>query len=103
MRLTWLQACFRQWAATKGPGQVTCVMCRQPWQSESAKSTLVNGKIGEEGYVNVADQLGMSLERGMYRLYSLEWVMSCSRLKIDTSTYAPGFGAYGGYRRRGYW
>ncbi|KAH0613138.1 uncharacterized protein H6S33_009518 [Morchella sextelata] len=80
------EACFRQWAATKGPGLVTCVMCRQPWQSENVKSALVNGKIGEEGYVNVAEQLGMSLER-------------------DTSTYAPGFGAYGGhgYRRRGYW
>lgn len=61
------QACFNQWAATKGTGKVTCVMCRQPWQGDgNAHEALAKGYIGEEGYVNVGSQLGMSGYRGMW-------------------------------------
>lgn len=64
-----LQACFNQWAATKGAGRVTCVMCRQPWQGDGdAHAALAKGKVGDEGYVNVGAQLGMSGYRGMCHL-----------------------------------
>lgn len=59
------QACFNQWAATKGVGKVTCVMCRQPWQGDgNAHEALAKGEVGDEGYVNVGSQLGMSGYRG---------------------------------------
>lgn len=59
------QACFNQWATTKGVGKVTCVMCRQPWQGDgNAHEALAKGEVGDEGYVNVGSQLGMSGYRG---------------------------------------
>jgi hypothetical protein len=85
-------ACFAQWKKTKGPDNVTCVMCRQPWQEgETEKVAEVlktgKGKVVEGGYVNVADELGMSGER-------------------DYSSYNPWFtgeAQYGfGWQRRGY-
>ncbi|KAI5851000.1 hypothetical protein BZA05DRAFT_338136 [Tricharina praecox] len=59
------KSCFDQWKATKGKGRVTCVMCRQPWQEEDAEAVTEvlkegGGKVGADGYVNVADELGMS-------------------------------------------
>lgn len=42
-------------------------MCRQPWQGDgNAHEALAKGYIGEEGYVNVGSQLGMSGYRGMW-------------------------------------
>lgn len=40
---------------------------RTPWQSDpdSMKDLSRDGKVNDEGYVNVADQLGLSGERGM--------------------------------------
>jgi hypothetical protein len=85
-------ACFAQWKKTKGPDNVTCVMCREPWQegeTEKVAEVLKNGKgkVVEGGYVNVADELGMSGER-------------------DYSSYNPWFtgeAQYGfGWQRRGY-
>lgn len=81
-------ACFREWKMTKGAGAVTCVMCRQPWmEGDTAKARqVIEGKeVGEDGYVNVADELGTSRER-------------------DTSTYSEWFTGnrgYGGYSRYG--
>lgn len=61
--------CFETWANTKrkSPGEkVTCPMCRTPWQGDDDMINKIKntGIIGEEGYVNVADQLGISGERG---------------------------------------
>ncbi|KAL2686424.1 SWIM zinc finger protein [Phyllosticta citricarpa] len=59
--------CFDQWAATKRDN-VTCPYCRSPWQQgdeDSVKKVAKSGKVNAEGYVNVADQTGISRERGM--------------------------------------
>lgn len=46
-------------------------LSRTPWQSDDPdvdidiESLRQNGYIGEDGYVNVANQFGMSDERGM--------------------------------------
>ncbi|RYP40837.1 hypothetical protein DL768_010577 [Monosporascus sp. mg162] len=60
--------CFEMWAATKRTGardQVTCPMCRAPWQGDDDVVKKLNnrGVIGDEGYVNVAAQLGISRMR----------------------------------------
>ncbi|TGZ80362.1 hypothetical protein EX30DRAFT_396370 [Ascodesmis nigricans] len=82
-------ACFKQWQATcHAQGKsTTCVMCRKPWKADPGrvKEILRNGqvRVGEEGYMNVGEELGLSGER-------------------DMSTYKRGYGGYGGYggRRR---
>jgi hypothetical protein len=66
--------CFEMWAATKrqqGAGataasEVTCPYCRSVWQGDEdmVKKIKMTGKVGAEGYVNVADQLGISTMRG---------------------------------------
>lgn len=82
--------CFDMWAATKrqshGPRGVTCPYCRSPWEGDEPSGVdLANIKRGswtEEGYVNVADQLGISTVR-------------------DHSTYhSPWRYGRSGYRRR---
>ena len=67
--------CFQQWAATKKGEEVTCPFCRTPWQGdeETLKKVLGKGKVNEEGYVNVASQLGMSGQRD-YSTYHSPWV-----------------------------
>ncbi|KAF2967040.1 hypothetical protein GQX73_g6541 [Xylaria multiplex] len=58
--------CFEMWAATKRQrthGTVTCPMCRSEWQSDEedmVKRIKKTGITGADGYVNVADQLGIS-------------------------------------------
>ncbi|KAI5918459.1 hypothetical protein F4810DRAFT_691950 [Camillea tinctor] len=74
------QECFGMWAVTKRQSardQVTCPMCRTPWQGDDdmVKRVKNTGIVGSEGYVNVAHQLGISTRR-------------------DTSTY---------HRFRNYW
>lgn len=64
------------WAATKRQSArdaVTCPMCRSPWQGDDdmVKKIKNKGKIGPDGYVNIADQLGISGERGKATLISL--------------------------------
>ncbi|KAF2461601.1 hypothetical protein BDY21DRAFT_332668 [Lineolata rhizophorae] len=68
------QKCFDQWAATK-PGQVTCPYCRTPWEGEMGdlKKVATQGRMNEEGYVNVASQLGISGVRD-YSSYHRPWV-----------------------------
>ncbi|KAI0394547.1 hypothetical protein F5Y17DRAFT_251150 [Xylariaceae sp. FL0594] len=82
--------CFEMWAATgrkSARDTVTCPMCRSPWQGDEdmVKKIKKKGKIGPDGYVNVADQLGISGVR-------------------DRSTYYHGFGngGYYGNLTRGY-
>lgn len=70
------KACFEQWAATrKGGGAVTCPFCRTPWQGDedSIKKIMGAGKVNEDGYVNVANQLGLSGRRD-YSTYHQQWV-----------------------------
>lgn len=91
-RIVWCRAacgqnmhrgCFEMWARTK-KGNVTCPMCRSVWEGaqdvvgsvDRSRGTLV------EGYVNVADQLGISTAR-------------------DTSTYSQWYGSTGRGRGRG--
>ncbi|KAF3930961.1 hypothetical protein ABW19_dt0210631 [Dactylella cylindrospora] len=76
--------CFRQWVASKMGGTVTCVMCRTPWDENSAEEgeygeILRNAEIGREGYLNVAEQMGLSTYRGEYRfpdIYSLPTLLT---------------------------
>lgn len=67
--------CFDAWAATKRGGVVTCPYCRAPWQTEAGdiKKVAQSGDVNEEGYVNVASQLGLSGERD-YSTYHQYWV-----------------------------
>ncbi|OTA99609.1 hypothetical protein M426DRAFT_325001 [Hypoxylon sp. CI-4A] len=66
--------CFQMWANTKrrsGIDQVTCPMCRTPWQTDDGKPKKVKntGVVGHDGYVNVADQLGVSRRRDRSTYY----------------------------------
>ncbi|KAH8428826.1 RING finger protein [Aspergillus melleus] len=71
------KTCFMQWAATLRGSGVTCVYCRSPWQSDTSDVNLENlvteGTVNQEGYVNVADQLGLSGDRD-YSSYHPYWV-----------------------------
>ncbi|KXJ90534.1 hypothetical protein Micbo1qcDRAFT_234479 [Microdochium bolleyi] len=76
--------CFEMWARTKRSSArdaVTCPMCRTPWQGDEPVISKIkeSGILTGEGYVNVADQLGISPHR-------------------DTSTYytrfRPGYGSW---------
>lgn len=85
--------CFSMWAATKrqSPGardNVTCPMCRSPWQGDDdmVKRIRNTGVVGAEGYVNIANQLGISTMRDM---------------SSYSSFYRPEGYSYGGQRRRG--
>lgn len=72
--------CFDMWAATKrrthGSKGITCPYCRSVWESADEPSAdLANIKRGpptSEGYVNVADQLGISTQRD-FSTYSAWW------------------------------
>lgn len=83
--------CFEMWAATKrqnrnATDKVTCPMCRTPWQGDDDMQTRIRntGVVGAEGYVNIADKLGISTYR-------------------DTSTYYNGPRRGVPYRPWGYW
>ena len=69
--------CFNMWKATKPAGRVTCPFCRSPWQddAEGLKGLAGggNGRVNQEGYVNVAGQLGLSGRRD-YSTYNSYWV-----------------------------
>ncbi|KAF2142595.1 uncharacterized protein K452DRAFT_270370 [Aplosporella prunicola CBS 121167] len=75
--------CFEQWAATKkGSGPVTCPFCRTPWAGDEAslkKIAKTGGTVNAEGYVNVANELGISGERADYSSYHDFWVRQQAR------------------------
>lgn len=56
------------WAKTKTGSQVTCPFCRSAWEGDPEMVLKVERSRGtmQEGYLNVAEQLGMSTERGMF-------------------------------------
>ncbi|KXL46864.1 hypothetical protein M433DRAFT_64993 [Acidomyces richmondensis BFW] len=72
------RGCFEQWAATKKRGgeAVTCPFCRALWEDEKEYAGKIpcTGIVNEEGYVNVAAQLGLSGRRD-YSTYHSHWVM----------------------------
>jgi len=67
-------SCFEQWARSQAGKSVTCVYCRTPWQGDedSIKGIREKGEVNEEGYVNVARELGLSAERD-YSTYHRPW------------------------------
>ncbi|KAL9078066.1 MAG: hypothetical protein Q9157_003005 [Trypethelium eluteriae] len=75
------KTCFEQWAATKkvanygSAAPVTCPFCRSRWQGDedSLKKIAKCGEKNAEGYVNVAEQLGISQERDT-STYHQPWV-----------------------------
>ena len=67
--------CFDLWARTKSVARLTCPLCRAAWKDDNrsaaaaaaAAAVVVSkekGRVTGEGYVNVADQLGISGHRG---------------------------------------
>lgn len=58
--------CFQTWAKTKRQLEVTCPLCRSVWEGdeEMVKTMRGGSHVNNEGYVNVADQLGISGVRG---------------------------------------
>ena len=77
---------------------------RTPWQGdpESLARIKTAGKINDEGYVNVADQLGLSGERGEFLILlcreSVRQLTRSARV-LDYSTYHPFWvrRQFGGY------
>ncbi|RDW59317.1 RING finger protein [Aspergillus mulundensis] len=71
------KTCFQKWAATSNQQGVRCVYCRSPWQNQDADGKadvtldeLVNqGRVGADGYINVASQMGLSGERDSSTYY----------------------------------
>ena len=65
--------CFEMWATTKRQQgrtvEVTCPYCRSVWEGDEdmVKKIEKTGGRNGEGYVNVADQLGISQQRGEWR------------------------------------
>ncbi|KAJ9297936.1 hypothetical protein DTO271G3_4157 [Paecilomyces variotii] len=70
------KVCFRRWAMTQRANGVRCVYCRSDWQADEKglelATLLQHGRVNDDGYVNVADQLGISGERD-YSTYYQPW------------------------------
>ncbi|KAL4921141.1 hypothetical protein BDW62DRAFT_140320 [Aspergillus aurantiobrunneus] len=75
------KSCFQQWASTQNDQGVRCVYCRSHWQNQDAdgkvdislEELIRDGKVGADGYINVASQMGLSGERD-YSSYHQFWV-----------------------------
>ncbi|PWY86265.1 RING finger domain protein [Aspergillus heteromorphus CBS 117.55] len=73
------KTCFQQWAATqtRQRQEVRCVYCRSPWETKPSNVDLdklvQEGNVSADGYVNVADQFGLSRMRD-YSTYHPYWV-----------------------------
>jgi hypothetical protein len=79
--------CMDNWTRAS-LGKATCPYCRSLWAATDVlgkKLSLDGAQVNEEGYVNVAAQLGLSGERD-YSTYHQPWVRYQQR-------------GYGGYRR----
>lgn len=68
------KTCFYQWAASQRGTQVRCVYCRTPWDLDVGDVAAVRstGRRTADGYVNVADQFGISRTRD-YSDYHQPW------------------------------
>jgi hypothetical protein len=87
--------CMQKWMAAKS-GKATCPYCRTKWAEEDVGA--LGGKVNlegamrtEDGYVNVAGQLGLSGERD-YSTYHPYWVRQQRQY--------TGYGSGGRRRRR---
>ncbi|KAL4767671.1 hypothetical protein BDW60DRAFT_226414 [Aspergillus nidulans var. acristatus] len=75
------KACFQKWAASSNNQGVRCVYCRSPWQNQdidgkvdvTLEQLVAQGRVGEDGYINVASQMGLSGERDSSTYYQ-RWV-----------------------------
>lgn len=70
------KTCFEQWAKSQTGKEVRCVYCRTPWQGDEDSINRiknVGGHVNGEGYVNVAEELGLSGARD-YSTYHQHWV-----------------------------
>ncbi|KAI3338088.1 hypothetical protein F4824DRAFT_98076 [Ustulina deusta] len=81
--------CFAMWAATKRQSArdaVTCPMCRSPWEGDEDMVAKIKntGIAGPDGYVNVADQLGISDIRDYSTYYD-------GPRRRGTQGFRPGF------------
>ncbi|KLJ12667.1 hypothetical protein EMPG_09495 [Blastomyces silverae] len=75
------KACFGRWAATQQSNGVRCVICRSAWEADVGaplQDLLAKGRVNDEGYVNVADQFGLSGERD-HSTYHQPWSRRYSR------------------------
>lgn len=89
------KTCFDQWAASKRNSDVTCPYCRTAWEASVEGQALKNASktrsAGDEGYVNIADQLGISGRRD-YSTYHSFWVRREHRAgNIDSEDAAPHY------------
>jgi hypothetical protein len=72
------KSCFDQWAASQRGQTVKCVYCRTPWERDLGSKGMAEiqaqlGSVRPNGYVNVAEQFGMSRERD-WSSYHQPWV-----------------------------
>lgn len=69
------KSCFDQWVASMAGTEVRCVYCRATWEVDVGDAEAVKkaGHHGTDGYVNVAEQFGMSGARD-YSSYHQPWV-----------------------------
>ncbi|KAL4957868.1 hypothetical protein BDW69DRAFT_141314 [Aspergillus filifer] len=75
------KTCFQKWAASQNHQGVRCVYCRSLWQNQDADGKLdipleqlvSGGRVGRDGYINVASQVGLSGRRD-YSSYHQHWV-----------------------------
>lgn len=69
------KSCFDQWATSQRGQTVKCVYCRTPWQPEKGGpgNPKAQGTVGIDGYVNVAAQFGLDVERDTSS-YNEYWV-----------------------------
>ncbi|PGH02111.1 hypothetical protein GX51_04814 [Blastomyces parvus] len=75
------KTCFGRWTATQQSNGVRCVICRSAWEADvdaPMQDILAKGRINDEGYINVADQFGLSGERD-YSTYHQPWSRGYSR------------------------
>ncbi|EGX89370.1 RING finger domain protein (Znf1), putative [Cordyceps militaris CM01] len=74
------KVCFDTWARTCTARDVTCPLCRSPWeakQNTDAAAVVVDTDAaveGEDGYLNVASQLGISQYRDTSWYPSSRWI-----------------------------
>ena len=63
------KGCFEQWAKSQKGKEISCVYCRTAWQGDDDSIAKIQnvkekGKVNKEGYMNVAEELGLSGHRG---------------------------------------
>ncbi|KAL1296827.1 hypothetical protein AAFC00_004452 [Neodothiora populina] len=81
------KSCFEQWAASRrGHGdKITCPYCRTVWagsiDAQAVKNLDKSGAVNEDGYVNIAAQLGITGRRD-FSSYNPYWVRQQRRAGV---------------------